>query len=94
MRYELSRQASAEIDAIIEYTDAYFGPAQTEDYLRGLYRSFELLSDNPKMGQEWAQGRRCYIYRQHYVFYRIMEDHLFVTDIRNTRTQIPDDWRK
>lgn len=93
MRYKLSRQASAEIDGIIEYTDKNFGPDQTHEYVSGLYRAFDLLTDNPMTGQAWAGERRCFIYRSHYVFYRIMDDHLFITDIMNTRMQIPPEWK-
>lgn len=94
MRYELSRQASAQIDEIIRYTDAYFGEEQTAEYVGGLYLSFDLLTDNPKLGKAWATGRRCYIYRSHYVFYRIEEGRIFITDIRNTRQQVPPEWKR
>ena len=95
MRYELSRQASAEIDNIIRYTDENFGPDQTAQYVGGLYNSFELLADNPRLGKVWAGDlKRCYIYRAHYVFYRLLEDEnrLLITDIRSTRQQIPPKW--
>jgi toxin ParE1/3/4 len=94
MRWVLSKRASAEIDAIIRYTDAHFGAAQTEDYVGGLYQSFELLADNPRMGRAWLGERRCYIYRQHHVFYRLRRDDLFITHIRNTRQHLPERWRK
>jgi len=89
VRYELSRRASADIDAIILYTDQNFGSDQTEEYLSGLYYSFDLLCDNPKLGRVWSPGKRCYVYRSHYVFYRIMKDHLLITMIRNTRQELP-----
>jgi len=95
MRYELSRQASTEIDNIIRYTDENFGPDQTADYVGGLYTSFDLLADNPQMGQAWAGDlKRRYVYRAHYVFYRILENEnrLLITDIRSTRMQIPAEW--
>ena len=54
MIYELSRQAKADIKAIIRYTDRYFGEAQTTgEYVDGLFYSFGLLTDNPRMGREW-----------------------------------------
>lgn len=93
MRYELSLQASEQIDEIIRYTDQYFGEKQTADYVGGLYLSFDLLSDNPKLGKAWAGERRCYIYRSHYVFYRILSDHILITDIRSTRQELPPEWR-
>jgi len=63
MIYRLSRQASAQIDEIIRYTDKFFGPLQTEEYIDGLYYSFDLLTDSPKFGRDWRQGKRRYIYR-------------------------------
>jgi len=89
VRYELSRQASTKIDDIAAYTDAHFGEAQTEEYLGGLYYSFDLLCDNPKMGRLWDRDKRCYIFRSHYVFYRLFDDHILITDIRNTRQELP-----
>jgi len=47
------------------------------------------------MGQAWdGELKRRYIYRSHYVFYRILEDEnrLVITDIRSTRQQIPPQW--
>lgn len=96
MRYELSRQASAEIDNIIRYTDENFGHGQTAEYVGGLYTSFEILADNPLTGQAWAGDlKRRYIYRSHYIFYRILEDEnrLVITDIRHTRQQIRPGWK-
>ena len=89
MRYRLSRQAAKKIDEIIEYTDTNFGQAQTEEYVGGLTYSFDLLCDNPQLGRLWERHRRCYIYRVHYVFYRLLDDHILITDIRSTRQAIP-----
>ena len=61
MDYKLSRLARANIKEIIRYTDQNFGPSQTREYLDGLYYSFDLLVDNPKLGREWSQGKRRYI---------------------------------
>ncbi|MBI1252374.1 MAG: hypothetical protein GC189_12990 [Alphaproteobacteria bacterium] len=63
MIWTLSRKASDDIDSIIRCTDAHFGAQLTEDYLGGLYNSFDLLADNPRMGRAWSSARRCYIYR-------------------------------
>lgn len=89
MQYKLSRQAARKIDEIIEYTDTYFGHSQTEEYVGGLTYSFDLLCDNPQLGRLWEGNRRCYIYRTHYVFYRLLDDHILITDIRSTRQEIP-----
>ena len=89
--YKLSRQVSAQIDEIIRYTDRNFGPLQTREYIDGLYYSFELLTDNPRLGRNWREGKRRYIYRSHVVYYRIMDDHLFITEILHGRQHTPDE---
>ncbi|MGF1620896.1 MAG: type II toxin-antitoxin system RelE/ParE family toxin [Rhodomicrobiaceae bacterium] len=83
MIYELSRQAKADIKTIIGYTDRYFGEAQTAEYIDGLFYSFGLLTDNPRMGREWDGDKRRYVYRMHHVYYRILEDRIFITHIRH-----------
>lgn len=84
MAYRLTRRARANIQEIIRYTDQHFGPAQTQEYLEGLYYSFDLLADNPKLGRDWAEGRRRYVYRMHFVYYRLTEDGPLITEIRHT----------
>ena len=91
MDYRLSRQASAQIDEIIRYTDTHFGPLQTAEYIDGLYYSFELLTDNPQLGRIWREAKRRYIYRSHVVYYRIMDSHLLITEIRHARQHAPDE---
>ena len=93
MDYQISRQAAAVIDEIIRYTILNFGEAQADEYVGGLYNSFSLLADNPNMGRSFKGGnKRLYIYRAHYVLYRILDDYVFITDIRNTRQNIPPEW--
>lgn len=94
MRYEISRRAQAVIDDIIRYTVSNFGEDQAADYVGGLYNSFDLLTDNPRMGRAWKSGHRLLIYRSHYVLYRIMDDHIFITDMRHTRQDIPPEWQR
>ncbi len=94
MRYEISRAASAVIDEIIRYTDKNFGEDQTAEYVGDLYNSFELIADNPQIGKTWdGPDKRRYIFRQHLVFYRVMSDHVLITDIRNARQSLPPEWR-
>jgi plasmid stabilization system protein ParE len=81
--WRLTRQAKADIEAIIRYTDRHFGPAQTAEYVGGLYYSFEVVGDNPRMGREWDGGKFRYIYRMHVVHYRILSDHILITHIRH-----------
>jgi len=84
MIFELSKRARSDIKNIARYTIENFGNAQAEEYLEGLYRSFELLVDNPKLGREWKPGKRRYIYRMHYIYYRLGADSVFVTHVRHS----------
>lgn len=89
MIYELSRKASRQIEEIIRYTDQNFGFDQTEEYINGLYYSFDLLTDNPRMGRTYDERRRRYVYRSHHVYYRVQEDAILIVDIRHTRQSPP-----
>ena len=57
MTYKLSRQAQSDIKATIRYTVEYFGEGQAEEYLSGLSYSFDLLTDNPKIGRAVDEKR-------------------------------------
>lgn len=89
MIYRLTQRAAADIDEIARYTDREFGSVQTEDYLAGLYYSFDLLTDNPEMGREWSRGRRRYVYRKHIVYYRVTAEAVVVTQIRHGAMRQP-----
>lgn len=89
MRCQVMRAAERDIEDIISYTDENFGQGKTDEYLSGLYYSFELLSDNPKMGRVFDAARRYYIYRSHYVFYRIDGELLKILRIRHTSLKLP-----
>ena len=90
MRYQVMRAAERDIEKIISYTDENFGEGQTQEYLAGLYYSFDLLTDNPKMGRVFDSARRYYIYRSHYVYYRIDGDLLKILRIRHTSLKMPE----
>ena len=89
MIYELTRKATRQIEAIIRYTDEHFGEQQTVDYIDGLYLTFDILTDNPRMGRAYDATRRRYVYRSHHVYYRIEADKLVIVDIRHTRQSPP-----
>ena len=71
MTYQLSRLAQSNIKAIYRYTVKYFGEGQAKEYLDGLNYSFELLTDNPKLGRLWDGKGRRYVYKNHLVYYRL-----------------------
>ena len=85
MTYRLTRQAQSDIKAIYRYTVEFFGEGQAQEYLEGLDYSFDLLTDNPKIGRAIDGKRRRYVYREHFVYYRIIKEDIIITRIRNTR---------
>ncbi len=97
MRYELSERARSNIKEIIRYTVEFFGKQQAEEYTDGLYYSFDLLTDNPRLGKsvsnDFGVDLHRYTYRSHYVVYEIRESVIWIAMIRNTRQDLPEDWR-
>ncbi|WP_298987413.1 type II toxin-antitoxin system RelE/ParE family toxin [uncultured Roseibium sp.] len=97
MIYELSEQARADIKEIIRYTIENFGTDQADEYTDGLFYSFDLLTDNPRLGKsvlrELGGNVRRYTYRSHYVVYEIRSDVIRIAAIFNTRQELPEEWR-
>ena len=62
MNLRLTRQAKSDLKTIYHYTVENFGEGQAQEYLDGLDYSFDLLTDNPKMGRLFDESSRRYIY--------------------------------
>jgi plasmid stabilization system protein ParE len=84
MTLELSKRARSDIKNITRYTLESFGLAKADEYLDGLYKLFDLLTDNPKFGREWAGGGRRCVYRMHYLYYRLVGTRIFITHVRHS----------
>lgn len=87
-RYRLSRIADQKIDSIYEYSILRFGEAQADSYFLGLHDLFELLANNPLMGQEepdLGDGIRRFLYEAHIVFYRPISDGVLILDLKGVR---------
>ncbi len=97
MEYELSELARSNIKEIARYTIDHFGETQADEYLDGLFYSFDLLTDNPKMGRvvpsELSGNLRRFTYRSHYVIYEIRQSVIRIATIRNVRQELPEHWR-
>lgn len=85
MTYRLTRQAQSAIKEIYRYTVEFFGEEQAREYLDGLGYSFDLLTDNPKLGRLWGGKGRRYVYKNHRVYYRLLKDAILITRIRSAR---------
>ncbi len=97
MEYELSGLARSNIKDIARYTVQYFDEAQADEYLDGLFYSFDLLTDNPKMGRvihsDQSGNLRRFTYRSHFVIYEIREKVIRIATIRSVRQDLPQQWR-
>ena len=92
--YKLSEAAEAALDEIATYTDDAFGTWQTEAYLAGFTKSFELLVMFPGIGVavfEIKSGLRRYRYQSHYIFYTEQTDGVLIEHIIHTRRNIRAD---
>ena len=85
MTYRLSRQARSDIKAITRYTVEYFGEGQAQEYLDGLFYSFDLLMDNPKMGRAFEGTMRRYVFKSHLVYYEITQTKIHILRVLHGR---------
>lgn len=72
MRFELSRQAAADLDAIADYTVDRWGTDQAKVYLDALQARLTQLAYQPLLGRrrdELASGLLCFPFESHVVFY-------------------------
>jgi toxin ParE1/3/4 len=89
MNYRLTQRAKADIKEIYRYTVDNFGAVQAGLYLGGLEYTFDLLTGNPRLGLLFAGEIRRYIYKQHYVFYRLEGETIVILQIRHTKRKLP-----
>ena len=68
----LSKRARADLLSIYAETQSQFGAYQAEAYFAGLERTFGLLADFPRIGQDASalrSGYRRFRFQAHIVFY-------------------------
>ena len=80
----LSRRAASDLAEIADYTIAEFGIDQARRYRDQLDACIRSLLANPQLGRsakEVAPGLRRIRQQAHVVFYRAMEDQLFIVRV-------------
>ena len=95
MAIEFSRAAEDDLLGIFLYGIKEYGLAQAERYKAGLDRSFQTLSDNPKIARlrlEITPPVRVYPARKHMIVYTIAEngETVFVLRVRHHR----ENWKE
>jgi toxin ParE1/3/4 len=91
-RYRLTGIADQKIESIYEYSIIHFGEAQADSYFLGLHDLFDLLADNPLMGQDepgLGGGIGRFLYQPHIVFYRIVPGGILIVDLKSVRQRTP-----
>jgi toxin ParE1/3/4 len=83
-KFRLSERAKADLLEIYDQTETRFGSYQAEAYLAGLERTFGLLADFPRIGQDAGAiraGYRRFRFQAHIVFYSDDTDGVFIRAI-------------
>jgi toxin ParE1/3/4 len=89
--YRLTDRARADLIDIYDFTESKFGAYQADAYYAGLVRSFGLLADFPRIGQqvdELALGYRRFRFQSHLIFYTAQPDHVEIRAIIHSAQDI------
>ncbi len=91
MTFQLSDQASADLEQIY-YEGAWnFGIKQADKYSREIEAIFELLAANPLMARERTEFKRpvrVHPHRSHLIFYTIVDTGIMIVRVRHAH----EDW--
>ena len=74
MKYQLTDEATRDVEEILAYSVNSFGVAQTQHYFVALKECIELLADNPNMGrsaEDILPEYLCFPHESHIIFYKI-----------------------
>ncbi len=88
MKYQLTDEATRDVEEILAYSVKGFGVAQTEYYFKALKECIELLADNPDIGysaEDILPGYLRFPYESHVVFYKKLSSSIIVVRILHER---------
>ena len=91
MKIEISAQANADLDRMVQEGLRQFGRKQTEAYLASVYAAFRTIADFPHASREHAEFTppvRVYPHRSHLILYLVEGEQLIILRIRHGR----EDW--
>jgi toxin ParE1/3/4 len=92
LRVQISSQANADLDRLVQDGLRHFGRPQTERYLEGVYRAFGLLAEFPYANREHTEFKpplRVHPHERHLIFYLVKDEMLFILRVRHSR----EDWQ-
>lgn len=88
MKIEISAQANADLDRMVQEGLSQFGRKQTEGYLESVYAAFRMIADFPYANREYAEFEpplRVYSHRSHLILYLVDDGLLSIIRIRHGR---------
>lgn len=91
--YILSEAADKDLEDIFDYTIEYFGFEQAEKYLLEIEKIFNDLYLHPKSGKirnEIKKELYSFPKDNHIIFYRILENHIYVVRVLHGSMDIPN----
>jgi toxin ParE1/3/4 len=92
LSYQLSEETDNDLQNIYDYTEEHFGTDQAIKYLLGLEELFEFLcmhTDTGRKRNEIREGLRSSSYVSHTVFYRVLENHIYIVRVLHASRDIP-----
>jgi toxin ParE1/3/4 len=88
--YRLTRKADSDLKAVYFYSFERFGKAQAEAYVAGLQICFQLLAEQPRIGQirpGKEEELRLFFHRSHVVGYRIIGADILIQRVLDVRRE-------
>ena len=88
MKYQLTEEATRDVEEILAYSVNSFGIAQTEHYFEALKECIELLAGNPDIGHSAEDILPEYLrfpYESHVIFYKRLTSSILVVRVLHER---------
>ena len=92
MTYRTTTEADLELIEIYVFGAERFGVQQSEQYLEGLFQTFDLLAENPHLARERRElnpPMRLHPYGAHMIVYTIKGDDILIVRVLHGR----QDWQ-
>jgi len=92
--FRLSKRARERLVEIYAHSELLFGQDQSDAYLAGFLKIFELIAAFPGIGRsadELRSGYRRYRHQSHYVFYTFDSDSVLIETIIHVSQELRPD---
>jgi toxin ParE1/3/4 len=89
--YKFTPNARAALDVLLSHSLLNFGKPQTDRYMEGFQRTFELIAQFPGIGRRAGNlktGLHHYRYESNYIFFTVEDDHILIREIFHTSQNI------